>query len=432
MNRNFFSFFLLPSSFFLLFCSVALPNSGIRAEEPSWTGWRGAKRDAIVSNFAAPKTWPEKMEKIWTAKVGDGYATPLVLGDRVYQHAREGAEEVLWCLNLKDGKPLWRKSTAVEFEAGRGGEKHGLGPKSTPTIADGRVFTLSIAGTLTAWSAENGEVLWVRDFKERLEKAFPYWGASTSPIAEEGRLLVHVGTCGNGALYCLDQKTGKDLWVRDEDANCYSSPLMETINGVRQLVELNHSGLCGIDFKSGKLLWKHPFPHHGNNQNTPTPVRHGDLFIVGAESRGMFAVKPALVDGEWSVERLWRHREVSFDMSSPVVNDGLVYGFSEFKMGRLACLQPETGVVLWEGEPRAGENGQFLSLPGHVLLLTDNGLLRVLRANRKKYEALRTYRVAEGDTWTAPALVGHSLFIKSGDHLSVWRLPSAGGEKLSK
>ena len=408
---------------FPVLSSLLIASSGAAAESPSWTGWRGPARDAQVKQFVPPGQWPEQLENVWRVEVGEGYSTPLVVGGRIYQHARQDAEEVLWCLDRKTGKPLWRQAVAVDFEAGAGGERHGLGPKSTPTVADGRVFTLSITGVLAAWSAEDGKPLWRRDFRERFEVAHPYWGTATSPVADGGRLYVHTGSCEKGALFCIDPESGKDLWVRDEDANCYSSPLVETIDGVRQLVEFNHTGLCGIDLENGRLLWKHPFPHRGNNQNTPTPLRHGDLWIVGGENRGVFAVRPRLMDGKWSVEPVWRHRDVSIDMNSPVLNDGLVYGFSHLKMGRIFCLDPVAGTVLWEGEPRAGENGHFLSLPGHVLALTDDGLLRVLRANRDAIDILRTYRVAEDATWTAPALVDDALLIKDRKHLALLRLP---------
>lgn len=395
----------------------------LSAEPAGWTGWRGADRDARVEKAVPPKVWPKELTQVWTAEVGTGYATPLVVGDRVFQHARVGGEEVLWCLERGTGKTLWRRATEVAFEPGRGGERHGPGPKSTPTTADGRVFTLSITGVLKAWAAKDGAPLWTRDFSERFEVAHPYWGTATSPIVAGNRLFVHTGSCEKGALLCIDPETGKDIWVRDEDPHCYSSPLLETIGGVRQLVEFNHAGLCGIDVASGKLLWKHAFPHRGNKQNTPTPVRHGEMLVVGGEDRGMFGVRPRLADGQWSVERVWRHRDVSLDMSSPVVNDGLVYGFCQFKMGRVFCLDPGSGVVLWEGEPRQGENAQLLAIPGHVLVLSNDGRLRVIRVNREAGKVLRTYQVAKDDTWAAPALVDGHLFIKDRRQVSLWQLP---------
>jgi outer membrane protein assembly factor BamB len=402
---------------------AALMSAAAATDTEAWPGWRGPARDARVADFIPPEVWPEKLEQVWRVEVGEGYPTALVAGDRIFQHARQAGEEVLWCLDLKSGKPLWRQATAVGFEPAGGGERHGAGPKSTPTFADGRVFTLSITGLLSAWAAEDGKLLWRRDFKERFDVAHPHWGTSTSPLVENGRLYVHTGTCEEGALFCIDPATGKDLWVRDEDAHCYSSPIVETFHGVRQFVEFNHAGLCGIDLESGRLLWKHPFPHRGNNQNTPTPARHGDLLVLGGENRGVFGVRPRLENGKWSVEAVWQHRQVSLDMSSLVVSEGLAYGFSHLKMGRIFCLDPATGTVLWEGEPRAGDNGQFLALPGHVLSLTDGGMLQVLRHNREACEIVRSYRVADDGTWTAPALVGDALLIKDRTHLTHWRLP---------
>ncbi len=402
---------------------AALSVASASAETAAWPGWRGPARDARVKEFVPPEVWPEKLESVWRVEVGEGYATPLVAGDRIFQHARQQGEEVLWCLDRKTGKALWRQTTAVDFDPAGGGERHGAGPKSTPTFADGRVFTLSITGVLAAWSADDGKPLWRRDFRERFDVSHPHWGTATSPVVEGGRLYAHTGSCEKGALFCIDPKTGKDLWVRDEDANCYSSPIIETFHGVRQLVEFNHAGLCGIDLESGRLLWKHAFPHRGNNQNTPTPARSGDMLVVGGENRGVFGVRPKKVDGQWSVEAVWKHREVSIDMNSLVVNDGLAYGFSHLKMGRIFCLDPLSGKILWEGEPRAGDNGQFLAIPGHVLALTDRGLLQVLRANSEACDIVRSYRVAEDGTWTAPALVGDALLIKDRTHLELWRIP---------
>ena len=151
-------------------------------------------------------------------------------------------------------------------------------------------------------------------------------------------------------------------------------------------------------------------------------------FVVGAEDRGIFGVRPRRVDGEWSVERIWRHREVSLDMSSPVVLDGAVYGFSEFKTGQLFCLDPMTGKVHWTGEPRGGDNAQLLSVAGHALVLNDRGDLQVLRANRERCEVVRRYQVAEDATWAAPALLGDALLVKDRTHLALWRFPARSEE----
>ncbi|BCX48007.1 serine/threonine protein kinase [Haloferula helveola] len=414
------------SSLCRLAAGLSLLSPLCLAEDTSWTGWRGDDRSARLPDFKVPDPWPDSPESVWTTEVGTGYSTPLIIDDRVFQHARKGADEVLWCLDRDTGKPVWRKSWPVRFTPGRGGERHGPGPKSTPSFADGRVFTLSIDGTLRAWSAADGKPLWKRDFREHFDEAHPYWGTATSPIVDGDRLFAHTGSCEDGALFCLDPKTGKDLWVRTEEANCYSSPLVETIDGVRQLVEFNHDGLCGIDVSTGELLWKHNFPHRGNNQNTPTPIRFENTFIVGGENRGMFAIRVSRTDDAWSAEEVWQHRDTSLDMSSPVLGNGQVFGFSHFKTGQMFSLDPESGEVIWLGDPRAGENGQFLAIPGHVLALTDDGRLRILKNGdpKQKPSVVRTYRLADGDTWTAPALVGRDLLIKAGEKLTLWRFPS--------
>ncbi len=408
-------------SIFSTLLGVGLGADAAAAE--GWTGWRGDGRDASVPAFEVPDVWPESLERVWKVEVGEGYSTALVDGDRIYQHARLEGEEVVWCLEAGSGRTVWREGIPIEFEPGRGGERHGRGPKSTPTLADGRIFTMSISGTLAAWNAKDGELLWKRDFRDRFDKTHPYWGTATSPVVEGGRVYVHAGSCEEGALFCLDPATGAEVWVQDQHANCYSSPLVEEVGGVRQLVEFNHHGLCGVDLESGEILWESVYPHRGNNQNVPTPVLHDGLFVVGGEDRGVFAVRVERTEDEWRAERVWRHRDVSLEMSSPVVSDGVVYGFSHFKMGQLFGLDPESGEVLWRGEPRAGDNAQFLAVPGHVMALTDRGELHVMRSSREACEIVKTYELGTRGTWTAPALVDDGLLVKDGRELSLWRFP---------
>lgn len=413
-----------PSGSFLgLIIFGALSLAQASGEASSWTGWLGPDRSGRAQGFDTPNVWPEKLQQRWRVEVGEGYSTPLVVGDRIFQHARQGGDEVLWCLDRKTGKSLWRKSMPVEFVAGRNGESHGLGPKSTPAYADGKVFTLSIIGVLGAWSAEDGELLWRRDFRENFEVSHPYWGTATSPVVDGDRVFAHTGSCEDGALFCIDTKTGRDIWVRKEEANCYSSPRVETIDGVRQLVELNHDGLCGINVENGELLWMYAFPHRGNNQNVATPARIGNMFVVGGENRRTFGVRIKKTADAWNVERVWQHRDAALEMSSPIIHDGLLYGFSVLKTGQFFCLDPVTGAMKWTGDPRVGDNAQLLSLPDYVLALTDDGSCRILSASGEKYEVVRNYQVANDHTWAAPALVHDMLLIKEKNHLCSWVLP---------
>lgn len=398
---------------------IAVPRHS-QGAEVNWTGWLGPKRDGWVSDFKPPAQWPEKLKRTWQVDVGTGYGSPLVSGNRVFQHARQGEDEVLWCFDLKTGDVKWRKSYAVPFKMGGGGEKHGKGPKSSPMLADGRIFTMSIAGVLTAWDAESGKQLWRSDYGSRFEKRHPYWGATTSPLVDGNRVIVHFGTDGAGVLVALDTKTGTEIWSQGKDAPSYSSPLLVEINGVRQIVEWNQRVLTGIDSKTGKHLWEYPFPQIKTDQNMPTPTFHQGRILLGAENRGLHSLQPQLRDGNWEVKERWRQDKVALDMSSAVINGDLLYGFSHYGKGRVFCLDTKTGEILWQGPGRTGQNATFLAMPGHIAALINNGDLQIIKATGKRYEAVATYRVAADSTWSPPVLLPDSVLVKDNETLSLW------------
>ncbi len=404
----------------LLLVIVSLSNASA-AEAPHWPGWLGPDRNGWVSNFKPPAAWPERLTKVWEAEVGVGYGTPVVSGDRVYQHARQGEEEVVWCLDLKKGETIWRKSYETPFKMGGGGERHGKGPKACPVLANGKLFTFSITGVLTAWDAESGERLWQKDYRKRFKKNHPYWGAASSPITDGKKVIAHLGNEKNGALTAFDGATGEEVWSQTDYGVAYSSPFVAEIDGVRQIVEWNHDALVGVDSKSGKLLWSFPFPQEQYNQNMPTPAFHKGRVLVGGENRGVRSVEPKLgSDGKWSAKENWHQTEVALDMSSAVVNGDLLFGMSHYKSGQLFCLDIATGKVLWKGPARVGQNVMFLSLPGHIMALTNKGQLKIIAANGNSHQELKSYRVASGDTWAPPVLLPDGVLVKDKDTLALW------------
>ncbi len=405
----------------LLLSAFAFPRS-LDAAEPFWPGWLGPKRDGWVDDFQPPARWPKELKQIWSVEVGEGYGSPLVAGDRVYQHSRQGENEVLRCLNLATGEVIWQQKHDVPFKIGGGGEWHGKGPKSCPLLADGRLFTLSASGALSAWDAASGKMLWRSNYGSRFKSTRPFWGATTSPIVGDKRVIVHFGTDDEGALVALDVETGKVVWTYGKDGAAYSSPLLVEIHGVRQIVEWNHNDLAGVESETGRLLWRFHLPHLGTNQNMPTPSVHKGHVLVGGENRGFRSIELGLKDGSWTAKEKWFQKEVALNMTSAVMNGDLVYGFSHYGFGRLFCLDSKTGEVLWKGPGRAGKNATLLSIPGHVIVLLDDGQLQVIEADGEKLKRVASYQVSEKSTWAPPVLLQNGFLVKDRDTLTFWGL----------
>ena len=410
---------------------ILVPIAGTReaafGADVDWPGWRGPGRDGWVRGFQPPARWPERLERVWQVEVGTGYASPVVSGERVFLHARQGEEEVVWRLNLDSGRVEWRQSYAVPFKMGSGGERHGKGPKSSPALADGRLFTMSITGVLSAWDADSGELLWRRDYSSRFEGGHPNWGAATSPLVDGNRVVVHFGTDDRGALIALDTESGDEIWIHGDDGPSYASPILVEIEGTSQIVELTMKGLAGVESESGRLLWEYAYPQVGTNQNMITPAYSGGLLLVGGENRGIRAIEPRRDGSAWTVHDRWYQEEVALNMSSAVVNGDLLYGFSHYDQGRLFALDIKTGNVLWQGPARTGENVALLAMPDHVVALLDGGELKVIAARGDRLRTVASYRVAESDTWTHPVLLAKGILVKDKQTLTLWSLARATG-----
>ena len=394
----------------------------VSAADTYWPGWLGPLRNGWVSDFETPEKWPQELKKIWEVKVGAGYGSPLVVDGSVYQHSRQGADEVVRCLDLESGSVRWTQKYPVPFKIGGGGEYHGKGPKSSPVLDDGRIFTMSITGQLSAWDSTSGQLLWRRDYDTYFQKSHPYWGASGSPIVDGNRVIIHFGTDEAGALVALDVKTGEEVWSHGKDGASYSSPLLVEIEGVRQVVQWNHRAVVGVESRTGQHLWEFPFPHMGPNQNMPTPTFYKGSILIGGENRGLYSLKPQVKNGSWAVKQQWFQKSVALDMSSAVMNENLLYGFSHYGLGRLFCLNVKTGEVLWQGPGRTGDNVMFLAIPGHVLALTNTGQLLVIIASGSGYETIASYRVADGGTWAPPVLLNNGVLVKDEESLVFWSL----------
>jgi outer membrane protein assembly factor BamB len=297
---------------------------------------------------------------------------------------------------------------------------HGKGPKSTPLVAQGRLFTFGISGILSAYDAGKGKLLWRNDFKKEFPVTAPDFGNAMSPALENGLLIVHAGGPGKGSLMALDPNTGKAKWRWDGDGPAYSSPIFVTIGGVRQIVTQTQKQIIGIASSNGSLLWQMPFETE-YEQNAVTPVLYKDLLIFSGINKGAFAIKPLIKDGKWTLQNVWQNERAAMYLNSPVVIGDYVYGMTHFRKGQFFCLDARTGATVWTSTGAEGENAAIVSSADLLFFLSDNAELTLAKAGTK-YEVLKKYTVAQSPTWAHPALSGNQILVKDLKSLTLWSL----------
>jgi outer membrane protein assembly factor BamB len=401
-----------------LFAIFAIAGVTLSAEQ--WTGWRGAGKQG-VSTAPVPPALAPKATDVWAVSIGAGHASPLVDGQRVYVFARKGEQEVAQAIDLASGKLLWSAGYDQPYTMNSAATGHGKGPKSTPLLAGGRLFTLGIAGVLSAFDAATGKVLWRHDFGKEFGGP-PEFGTAMSPIVDDGLLIAHVGGARGGALRAFDPATGATKWSWTGDGPGYASPAVLVAGGVRQIVTETQKKVVGVDAATGTLLWSLPLltPYE---QNAVTPLVAGDLVVIGGLDQPTYAVRPTRgADGKWTPTKVWEVRDVPMYMSSPVVVGDTVYGFTSRNKGQFFALDLKTGAVRWTSPPRQAESASLTAAGGRVWCLTTEGALVVLKADPAAYAQVGRLDVAPSATWASPVLLGSQMLVKDLDHLRLVRI----------
>jgi outer membrane protein assembly factor BamB len=384
-------------------------NAAATAE---WPQWRGPNRDGLASGVAVPSVWPKELKPRWKVTVGIGHASPVVSGGVVYQFARQGEEEVLLALDAATGKELWRAGAVpVPYTVNPAASDHGKGPKSTPVVAAGRVYTLGIAGLLSAHDAKTGRLVWRKDFSKQYPVTSPLYGTSMSPVVVGELLVAHVGGHDKGMLAAFDAATGAVKWSYDADGPAYSSPVVLTAGGERQVVTFTQKELVAVSAATGALLWKLP-AKTAYDTNCNTPVVYKDTVVVSFEGGGLVALRPVREGGKWAAKEVWRNEENELYMNTPVLAGSTLYGLSARKKGQFFAVDAATGKTLWQGPGRMGENAAIVNLGGTLIALTNDAVLYVLPASATSFAPAAQYTVAASPTWAHPVVLGDQLLIK--------------------
>ena len=382
-----------------------------------WSQWRGPARDGSVPAKSSPSAWPNAFRETWRVEVGEGYSSPVISGDRVFVHARRDPEEIVFAINLKDGKVIWQKTYPATYKKNQYAVEMAKGPHATPLVLANRLFTLGASGVVVAWDTATGRELWRRDFSNVVDTSKLFCGTAASPIAVDGRVVVQVGSdIHGGKIMSLDPATGTTVWEWTGPGPGYSSPVLIEVSGSKQLVALTQESIVGIDTKTAKELWSVAFPDEWH-ENITTPIWTGSHLIVSGTRQGTHAYKLEQIAGKWTATESWKNADVAMYMSSPVFGDGLIYAHSSKRKGQFVALDATTGVVKWATEGRAGEHASILLTPTHVVFLTNAAELIVLKRTAEKFEPDKRYEVAKSPTWATPVLLGSDILVRDNNAL---------------
>jgi outer membrane protein assembly factor BamB len=388
-----------------------------------WPQWRGPNRDGNVTGAVIPEVWPKALKEEWKTVVGVGHASPVESGGRIYIFARQGEEEVLLCLDALTGKEIWRSSQPVAYQMNPAATGHGKGPKSTPVVSNGTVFTFGISGIISAHDARTGKLKWRREFSKEYKDTSPYYGTAMSPLVDNGLLIAHVGGHDKGALTAFDAETGAVKWSNNTDGPAYASPIIVTLAGVRQIVTTMQKEFAGVDLGTGKLLWTLPAKSEWET-NSVTPVAYKDMVVLSREGQGLTAVRLVKEGSEFKPQEVWNNKEIDLYMNTPVLQGNLLFGLSVRQKGQFFAIDADTGKSVWLGPGRMGENAAILNLDGKALLfLTNEANLIVQPATAKGYSPVAQYSVASTQTWAHPLVLGRRILIK--DETSLISLSTA-------
>lgn len=391
----------------------------LTAAAADWPQYRGLERDGHSPERGVARAWPSGGPPVlWRQSLGEGYSGIAVADGRVYTLYGRGGDELALCLDAATGEEVWRFRLGANRRDGQGG-----GPRSTPTVAGRQVFVLGASGHLYALDAATGTKRWGHDLVEEFGARIPQWGASTSPLVEDGLVLVDVGGRRGHSLMAFEAATGKVRWARGDDKAGYSSPLAVTAAGVRQVLFFTGTALVSIDPATGGELWRYPWrTSYDVNAAMPVFVPPDRVFL--SSGYGVGAALLEITRGEDGVgyREVWRSRVMQNHFNSSVLVGDHLYGFDN---AILTCVDARTGEQRWQ-ERGGFSKGSLLYADGHLFILGERGTLALAEATPEGYREKARAQVLEGKTWTMPTLADGRLFVRSESELVALRMTGGG------
>ncbi len=381
---------------------------------PSWSGFRGPNRDSIIPGLRIETDWAKTPPvELWRRPIGPGWSSFAVRGGLIYTQEQRGESEVVTCYNAATGKPVWTHKDAVRFWESNGG----AGPRATPTLSNGRVYTFGATGILNALDARTGAVVWSRNAAADTSMKVPGWGFSASPVVFKGMVII----AASGKLAAFDVATGAPRWSGPKSGGGYSSPHLVTLAGVPQVLLMSSAGTMSVDPANGKVLWESKMPGDTSIVQ-PAVSPEGDILMTTSDASGPAGIRRIGVThgaGGWIVEERWTSTGLKPYFNDSVIHNGAVYGFDG---SILACIDLKDGKRKWKGG-RYG-HGQMVVLADQdvLLVLSEEGDVALVSATQDGFKELAKFKALEGKTWNHPVVAGDELLVRNGEEMAAFRL----------
>jgi outer membrane protein assembly factor BamB len=387
----------------------AIPAAAANEKRAEWPGFRGPKRDGVARGVKIKTDWTASPPvQIWKRPVGPGWSSFAVSGDVFYTQEQRGENEEVVCYKLSTGQQVWsHRDNARFFESNAG-----AGPRATPTLSNGRVYTFGATGILNALEAGTGAVVWSRNVSSDTGTQVPFWGFSSSPLVLGDEVIIAAA----GQLVAYEAATGNKRWVGPAGGGSYSSPQLVTIDGVAQILMMSSNAATSVAPADGKQLWSHMWPV--NTIVQPALTADGDVLITSQEN-GARRLAVAHNGASWSVTERWTSNGLKPYFNDFVIHKGYAFGFD----GRiLSCIDLKDGQRKWKGG-RYG-NGQLVLLPDQdlLLVLSEEGELALVQATPDQFTEIAKLPAIEGKTWNHPVLVGDTLLVRNSEQMAAFRV----------
>ncbi|HEV3136612.1 MAG TPA: PQQ-binding-like beta-propeller repeat protein [Pirellulales bacterium] len=378
----------------------------------------GPGRLATLENIQLARDWAaEPPRRLWRQPIGAGWSSFAVVGHYGVTQEQRGDEELITCYDIDNGKLQWAQATPVRFSA----TLAGIGPRATPTIHEGKVYAMGALGHLHCLDGATGNVIWMQRVIE--EKDVPQWGKSGSPLVYENKVIASAGGPDSKALVAYDKQSGHILWSAGIDASSYSSPTIFNLAGQPQIVIVNARVVTSHDPSDGHILWKNAWPDSQTaSPNVAQPISVGQDRILLTKGYGIGSALWQIERGAegWSVNQIWRNKNLKTKFTNAVIRDGFAFGLDE---GILSCIEIASGKRKWK-EGRY-DHGQVLLVGELLLVQSEKGDVALVEATPDAYRELTRFSAVSGQSWNCPALSGRKLLVRSEEEAACYELPLA-------